>query len=226
MFDTLLQLPLFQGLAHEDFTGILEKVKLHFAKHKPGEILIKPSTPCRQLLFVLKGEVTVTTTPENQAYSLTEHYAVPCVIEPQALFGMNTVYISNYRARTEVHTISIDKASVMDVLFSYSIFRLNYMNMVSNRAQTLYTRLWSSSTNNDLANDSPEARIVHFILSHVERATGEKTLKIKMEDLALIVNEARITVSKTLNSLQEQGVLELHRGEIIIPNAEKLYQIQ
>ena len=30
MFDTLLQLPLFQGLAQEDFTCILEKVKLHF----------------------------------------------------------------------------------------------------------------------------------------------------------------------------------------------------
>ena len=28
MFDTLLQLPLFQGLAQEDFTNILGKVKL------------------------------------------------------------------------------------------------------------------------------------------------------------------------------------------------------
>ena len=38
MYDTLLQLPLFQGLAHEDFTNILGKVKLHFTKHKAGEI--------------------------------------------------------------------------------------------------------------------------------------------------------------------------------------------
>ena len=30
MFDTLLQLPLFQGLAQEDFTNILGKVKLSF----------------------------------------------------------------------------------------------------------------------------------------------------------------------------------------------------
>ena len=34
MFDTLLQLPLFQGLAQEDFTNILGKVKLSFTKHK------------------------------------------------------------------------------------------------------------------------------------------------------------------------------------------------
>ena len=36
IFDTLLQLPLFQGLAVEDFTRILEKVKLHFAKQLPN----------------------------------------------------------------------------------------------------------------------------------------------------------------------------------------------
>ena len=41
MYDTLLQLPLFQGLAQEDFTCILGKVKLHFTKHKAGEILAK-----------------------------------------------------------------------------------------------------------------------------------------------------------------------------------------
>ena len=41
MFDTLLQLPLFQGLCHEDFTSILDKVKLHFIKHKAGETIIE-----------------------------------------------------------------------------------------------------------------------------------------------------------------------------------------
>jgi signal-transduction protein with cAMP-binding, CBS, and nucleotidyltransferase domain len=56
MFDTLLQLPLFQGLCHEDFTNILEKVKLHFTRHKAGEPLIKSGEVCDQLLFLLKGK--------------------------------------------------------------------------------------------------------------------------------------------------------------------------
>lgn len=52
MYDTLLQLPLFQGLAHEDFTNILGKVKLHFTKHKVGETLVKKGTTCGQLIFL------------------------------------------------------------------------------------------------------------------------------------------------------------------------------
>ena len=61
MFDTLLQLPLFQGLCHEDFTSILDKVKLHFIKHKVGETIIESGSPCKQLCFLLKGEVSIVT---------------------------------------------------------------------------------------------------------------------------------------------------------------------
>ena len=51
MFDTLLQLPLFQGLCHEDFTSILDKVKLHFIKHKAGETIIKSGNPLPSFVF-------------------------------------------------------------------------------------------------------------------------------------------------------------------------------
>ena len=51
MFDTLLQLPLFQGLAQEDFTNILGKVKLSFTKHKAGEVIVKAGDTCSQLIF-------------------------------------------------------------------------------------------------------------------------------------------------------------------------------
>ena len=49
-----------------------------------------------------------------------------------------------------------------------------------------------------------------------------KILKIKMEELAQVVNDTRMGVSRALNSMQEKGLLELRRGEIMIPDAEKL----
>ena len=47
-------------------------------------------------------------------------------------------------------------------------------------------------------------------------------IKIKMEELAQVVNDTRMGVSRALNSMQEKGLLELHRGEMMIPDAEKL----
>ena len=47
-------------------------------------------------------------------------------------------------------------------------------------------------------------------------------MKIKMDDFARCVDDTRLNVSKVLNSLQEQKLLELHRKEIIIPDAALL----
>ena len=104
----------------------------------------------------------------------------------------------------------------MNDLFRYEIFRLNYMNIISNRAQTCYNRLWTKVP------EKLEARIADFILSHIERSSGEKILKIKMEELANAINDTRLGVSKALNGMQEDGLLELHRGEIVIPDIERL----
>ena len=216
MFDTLLQLPLFQGLCHEDFTSILDKVKLHFIKHKVGETIIESGSPCKQLCFLLKGEVSIVTNSKENIYTVIEQMEAPYLLEPQSLFGMNTHYTSAYVAHTEAHTVSISKAFVLSDLFRYDIFRLNYMNIISNRAQTCYNRLWTKVP------EKLEARIANFILSHIERPSGEKILKIKMEDLAQIVNETRAGISKALNNMQDRGLIELHRGEIVIPDAENL----
>ena len=216
MFDTLLQLPLFQGLCHEDFTNILEKVKLHFTKHKAGDVIVKSGTPCDKLIFLLKGEISLQTTSKDGFLTFIEHVEAPYVIEPHALFGMNLSYVSSYVARTEAHSISISKSFVLSNLLKYDIFRLNYMNIISNRAQNMHARLWEK------APVDIEDKIIRFILTHTEKPIGEKIMKIKMDDFARCVDDARLNVSRTLNTLQEQELLKLHRKEIIIPDVAKL----
>ena len=216
MFDTLLQLPLFQGLCHEDFTSILDKVKLNFNKHRAGENLLSSNTPCQQLYFLLKGEALMTTTSKNELFTFIERIEAPYLIEPHSLFGMNTAYTASYTAHTEVHSVTIDKSFVLNDLFKYEIFRLNYMNIISNRAQNLYNRFWDEPILN------LEDHIIRFILSHIERLQGEKIIKAKMEDLALYLDSTRLNVSKTLNNMQEKGLLSLHRKEIVIPDAQLL----
>ena len=220
MFDTLLQLPLFQGLGQEDLTHILGKVKFHFAKHKDHTLLAQSLTPCRQLLFLLKGEVTATTVASDGLYSITEYFQAPYLIEPQSLFGMDTHYVATYHSYGEAHTVTIDKSFAMSELFKYDIFCLNYLNILSNRAQVLNRRAWNHNYNSI----SSEERILRFIRLHLERpSAGRKEIKIRMEDLAQIVNDTRTGISRTLNAMQSQGKIELRRGEIIIPDAALLY---
>ena len=140
MYDKLLQLPLFQGICKNDFTTILEKVKLHFHKYTPNTSIVKQGTTCKQLIFILSGSVQSESADSRHSYTIEETFTGPHVIEPYSLFGMHTSYTASYKALTEVTALIIDKSYVVAQLNNYEIFRLNYLNILSNRAQTIYNK--------------------------------------------------------------------------------------
>ena len=82
--------------------------------------------------------------------------------------------------------------------------------------QGAYEKLWNSHIGNT------EEKILNFLVLRSMKPEGKKILKIKMEDLASLIDETRINVSKVLNDLQEQGLVQLSRKEISIPALEKL----
>ena len=216
MYDTLLQLPLFQGLAKNDFTSILDKVKLHFLKRKAGDTVALGGEDCRELVFLLNGSLVSKTSDRDELYTFYEAINAPFLIEPYSLFGWSTKYVSTYTALTACNLVTIEKAYLLSELNNYEIIRLNYLNILSNRAQNLHDRLWTNLP------ESLHDRIVEFILLHSYVPGGEKRLKVKMDDLAKLLSSTRIRVSKALNEMQDKHWLTLHRGEIRIPDISLL----
>jgi DNA-binding transcriptional regulator LsrR (DeoR family) len=54
------------------------------------------------------------------------------------------------------------------------------------------------------------------------RPAGPKTIHIKMEDLARMIAESRLNLSRELNKMHDEGIIRITRGEIYIPALEKL----
>ena len=129
---------------------------------------------------------------------------------------MQNNYKANYKERTNINIVTIDKLFVLNELNNYELFRLNYLKILSNRAQVAYEKLWNSHIGNT------EEKILNFLVLRSLQPEGKKILKIKMEDLASLIDETRINVSKVLNDLQEQGLVQLSRKAISIPALEKL----
>ena len=219
MFDKLLLMPLFQGLMHNDLTYILEKVKLNFVRHDAGECLINKDSPCKQLVFIMRGKISFTTTADDGSFSITEFVEAPYVIEPYSILGRYTSYASTYRAETEVTVFNISKELVMQQLFRFDIFRLNYLNIITKHAQVKSRNLWVNPA------CDIRSRILHFIWIHLDKPTGRKIVKIKMRTLGRIIKETRISVSHVLNEWEYMGLVVLHRGSFIIPDAGKLFDV-
>lgn len=218
MYDNLLLLPLFQGLSKNDLTAIIEKVKFNFLTLKKDEIFIHQGESCNQIAFLLNGELEAETQDKEGIYTLSEVYKEPHIIEPHSLFGMEPVYSATYKARSLVGILTIDKTFVFSELNNREIFRINFMNILSSRAQAANQKLW------DTRIGTLNEKIIHFINLRSQKPDGEKTLKITMEDLGRLIDETRINVSRLLNELEKNDLVQLNRKAIHIPDFEKLVQ--
>ena len=119
-------------------------------------------------IFLLNGEIISQTTDNQHSYALFETFGSPFVIEPYSLFGMQTNYTATYKARTDINIVTIDKLFVLNELNNYEIFRLNYLNILSNRAQVAYEKLWNSHIGNT------EEKNTEFFSAALHEARREK----------------------------------------------------
>lgn len=215
-FERLLLLPLFQGIGRGEFFEIAERIRIGFQKVAAGGVLVHQDSQCDRLYFILKGELCARHLSVNKHFVLSEWMDMPMVVQPEHLFGLCTRFTHTFYAVTDLQVLKIDKAAVRDILFYYPTFRINYLNMVSSRAQQTTKSLWKQWPA-DL-----EDRFVYFLMQRCSRPAGRKELKIKMSRLAEEMLSTRLKVSNMLNALEERKLIVLHRERIEIPLFETL----
>ncbi len=215
-YNRLLRLPLFQGLGKGDFIEIAGRTRLEFQTFPKGSILVKQDELCTGLYFVIDGEVCSSRWSVDKKYELKEWFALPCVLQPESVFGLVTCYTRTFIAASPLQVLRVEKNAVRDILFDYSTFRINYLNFLSSAVQNKEKTMWRMSV------DNLAVRFVNFLSVRCVRPAGRKDLHISMVDLAQELLATRLRVSRMLKFFASEGLLILKRERIIVPNFEKL----
>ena len=216
IFDQLLQFPLFQGMSRDDLEIIAGHIRFGFVKIPAGRPVAEVGDACQQLFFLINGSLKVETSSEDYGYTVTEHFSAPYVLQQEAVFGYYQRYTHNYTTISDANFLTIEKEELLRLLEDFLVFRLNLVNFFATQSKKHSRLLWQSSPQ-DL-----RGRVVRFLTSHCLYPAGQKTFSILMEQLALELNDSRLNVSRVLNQLQRDGLVELHRGKIVVPQLERL----
>ncbi len=216
LYDKLLQFTLFQGMSKGDLELIVAHTRLGFHKYAPGETIAADGDVCNRLLFLTDGHIHIHTTSSNHAFTVTEVGHSPEMFQAESIFGLSQRFTHTYQALTPCSVLSISKDEVYRIFETFTIFRINLVNLLSTRLQKQHTRTWRKT--------SPTLRqqTINFFESHCLYPAGEKHLKIKMQQLADELGTKRLYVSQTLKTLQDEGLLTLSRGAIHIQALERL----
>lgn len=218
MYEQLLCLPYFQGMSKDDITSILDKVVFEFVNYNNEECVCKNGENCDKFTIVIQGTVHACAEAPDGSYKITEDIVAPYAIEPYSMFGYNTKFKRKYTAKGACSILTIDKKFLFSEFIKHKVFTINYLNLISHKSEKIERLVWEKTPS------SIAGRIVKFISLRCEQQQGRKILSIKMERLAEILCETRLNISKALNDMQDAGLLELHRKEIIIPSLKTLME--
>lgn len=216
MYDTLLSLPLFQGMSQTDFNSLLQKIRLDFVRYAQGDVIIGKGDHCRSLAFLINGTVESSRSGMDGRFTFVESIDLPSLIEPYSMFGRAGLYQRTYTAASACSFLMVDKQYIYTELGKYNICRMNLLNILSGRAQQLDNYIWS------IDGQTLRGRIIRFIQGLSDIQNGAKRLNIKMNDLATVMDATRLNVSRELNALEAEGLISLRRKEIYIPALENL----
>lgn len=216
LYDHLLQFQLFQGLSRAELLQLAGNTRFGFTKMPAGKIVVREGDTSQQLFFLIKGELTVLTQADDRGYTVEEQLSAPWLLQPECLFGANNRYSHMAKTATESQFITLSKDEVLRMLDDFLIVRLNYLNLLATRLQRTSRQPWRR------CQPDLRQRIIHFFLLHSVYPAGTKVFRILMTRLADELNDSRLNVSRILNALQEEHLLVLQRGRIIIPSLERL----
>ena len=216
MYDTLLSLPLFQGMSQADFNSLLQKIRLDFVRYEQGSTPITAGERCKSFAFLINGTLESMRQGMDGNLTFMEQIEAPCLIEPYSMFGRAGSYQRTYTAITPCSFLMVDKQYIYTELGKYNICRMNLLNILSGRVQQLDSHIWGMESAN------LRGQIIRFIKGLSDIQTGSKKLCIKMNDLAALMDATRLNVSRELNALEADGLIALRRKEIFIPALENL----
>ncbi len=220
MFDTLLSLPLFQGLGHADLTRILESTRLEFETVAAGTTIVQQDQPCTGLTFVLQGDVTMSTSSADRTWSVEEKLAMPAVVGMEVLYGSMRSHRHTLTTRGETRLLQMDKRTVGALTAYFEVFRLNVMNLLTTTIVRRDLLHWLPAEKN------LKGRIRGFMRAHVQRPAGHKVFCISQRLLGTYLGEDKRFISRALHEMQQAGLLLLNRRSIDIPSFEALLSAQ
>lgn len=216
IYEKLLLFPLFQGMSRDDLEQVAGHTRLGFSKINAGTTVVADGDDCQQLFFMINGTLRVETMSDDRGYTVVEQLEAPVILQPEVIFGYTQRYTHTYIAQTDANFIAIGKDEVLRLSEDFLVFRLNLMNLIATQTQKQLLQLWRRVP------VSLQERISRFFIQRCAYPAGPKVFNILMERLAEELNDSRLNVSRALNQMQRDGLIELHRGRVVIPQLERL----
>lgn len=219
---TIRRFELFKAMSDEELENIVGLAQEHTISR--GQPIFRQGDLARHFYFLLRGRLKVVQiTRDGQQ-------VVVRIVNPGEFFGVakalrRTDYPATAVAAVESVALAWNSVLWDDMTARHSALAMNALYTIANHLQEMHARMREFST------DSVERRIAHALvrlITQAGRQTRDGTLinfPITRQDIAEMTGTTISTVSRTLSSWADRGIIKGGRLRIVVRKPHELLRL-
>lgn len=220
MYRILLNSPLFKGISEDEINSLFHRVN-HQVKHfRSGELLAQAGETVDQAFLLMEGRLQGEMVDFGGNSLKIEELDPPQMVAAAFLFGRQSKFPVFLSAKTDGKLLLIAKRDFAIMLSLESRVMVNYLDIVSGKAQFLTGKITFLSLK------TIKEKIAHYLLQQMKN--GDKvnvSINQSQTSLADLFGVTRPSLTRTILEMEKQNILTWSRDQVEIHDLKKLNQI-
>lgn len=208
---------LFKGYTEEELISLFSRVPYKVENYSKGDVILAEDEACDTLNLILEGIIEVQKMDSNGKVLSIAEFGKGDIFGEMLIFADRNTSPINAIAKNKATILHVNKNSVINLCQSNTLFLLEYLRIISNKAMILNLKL------KEVTLKTIRQKVCEFILSQYKE---QKSLKIKLnmtkKDWADKIGVQRPSLSRELIKMKEEGLLDYNKDIIIIQDLEYL----
>ncbi len=196
---------IFRGLNSMDLEKALTKLVYRVRFFAEGELIMQRGDEVSTFMAVVDGELIGEMNVPGSNDLRIEHIMPGQLIASAILFSDKNILPVNLIARRASRILYISKSDFLTLLKENETILLNFLKIVSEKGQFLANKL-HFLTFRDL-----KQKVAAYILEHCGSDYHSFEMQTTQEELARLFGVARTSLIRTMQALQDDGLIEIDR---------------
>jgi CRP-like cAMP-binding protein len=220
MYGILSKSPLFRGITEIELTALFTKINYYKRQFRTGELLAQAGENVDNALLLTEGRLQGDMVDFAGNSLKIEELEPPQMVAAAFLFGPQSRFPVFLSAVTDGKILVIPKKEFISMLSLEPRVMVNYINIVSGKAQFLSGKITFLSLK------TIREKIAYFLLQKMKSNTNNLIPNEQSQtNLADLFGVTRPSLTRTILELERQGILEWSRENVKILDMNRLNKI-
>lgn len=215
-FDRIDSVKLLGGLSEEQITEMLDSAKCSIKDYSRGQIIHIEREECQAIDLILEGRVSVQKIDEDGNTMIISSFNTGEALGANLVFSKRNQYPFHIVAASQTTILHLGKRTILELCKNNQAFMINLLEFVSDRSLTLTDKI------NNIVLKTLRQKILDYLeLESLRQSSDIIRLPVTKKELAESLGVQRTSLSRELNKMKKESLIDFNSKEIIILSKEK-----